>query len=225
MRVIDLTDEHLSKWVLEVLDHIDEPSFGPPTSEDRGTGVSLYLMGLAEAPAARGPRRTPHRLALRYLVTTFSDDALEAHRMLSALVFDAMDRPEFEVEFADVDWSSFNSSPRPGFVIKVLLNKERPEPVIPKVLHPLVLATTSSDALDGIVLGPEDVPLVGAAVDIPRLQLHTETDVKGCFRFASVPKDPPIESLVVRVKGRSQTVHPDPESDDPIIVRFEPVEV
>lgn len=223
--MIDLTDEQLSKWVSEILEDVDEVTFGPPSSEDTGTGVGLYLIGLGEAPAARGPGRAPHRVALRYLVTTFADDHMEAHRMLSALVFDAMDRPEFDVEFEDVDWSAFDCAARPSFVIKVLLKKERPERVAPQVLQPLVVATTSTQALDGIVLGPRDVPLAGAAVDIPGLQLHTETDVRGRFRFGSLPKDPPIERLVVRVKGRSQTVHRDPESEDPVIVRFDAVEV
>ena len=56
----------------------------------------------------------------------------------------------------------------------------------------------------GQVLGPGGLPLAGAAVEVPALQLFTSADASGRFRFANVPARPPPR-LVVRAKGLVQT--------------------
>jgi hypothetical protein len=44
--------------------------------------------------------------------------------------------------------------------------------------------------LNGVVLGLDDVPLAGAEVELPALQLFTHTDYKGRFHFPTAAPGP-----------------------------------
>src|SRR5579871_3191239 len=128
--MIDGVDRQLKNWVSGVLESV-EIRLEAPQATRQGRGISLYLMQLASMPPPSTTRRPPLQVALRYLVTSWSEDPEEAHRLLGDLVFAAMARPEFQVELevAPLDtWRAFGIAPRPSFVLRLPLQQARPEP-------------------------------------------------------------------------------------------------
>ena len=86
-----------------------------------------------------------------------------------------------------------------------------------------MLSTTSIASLFGRVLGPGDLPVPGALVELPSMDLSERTDTKGYFRFATVPADPPGVVLRVRAKGRevSMPVERPTSPGEPLIIHLE----
>lgn len=211
--LIELIDQQLQTWLKELVGDIDLGFALPP--QDRG--INLYLMALDAAPPMRGTVRSPLRVALHYLVTCWDKNPRNAHALLSEILFAALDHPEFEVLYPPIDWQSLGIPPQPAFVLRVIATRERPQPIVPRVQEPRV-ETVPSSPLSGRVLGPRDIPIVGAYVQIPSYQLSQRSDSRGAFSFPNIIGDN-IE-LLVRAKGieRLITVSRD---DDPIIIRID----
>ena len=199
-------------------------AIAPPPSSDAGTGVRIYLLSVAPVPAPRGSKRPPLQLALRYLVTTNADDDADAHRWLGVLAFDAMDTREWSVESdpltVDV-WRAFAISPRPAFVVRVPLKLPRHDREAPLVRKPLVVDMHATTSLAGSVVGPEDIPIAGATLEIPSLQLITRTDQDGAFRFPQLPASSSI-ALVVYAKRQTRTLRV--STGEPLHIRIEGLE-
>jgi hypothetical protein len=227
--VIDQVDLRLQNWVSTVTGGM-LPSLTPPSDAQPQTdsGVSLYLFELSPAPvspASNGVRRLPLQMVLNYLVTTWAKEPGEAHRLLSQLAFAAMEVPDFEVKLDPIPvvaWTAFAALPRPSFILRVPLRLERPEPPIKLVRKPIKVNATPLESLSGIVLTPDDVPVAGAYVTLPSLNLSERTDNNGRFVFPAVPVEPRAKLLSVRAKGREQTVTVSPSDTDrsPLVIRF-----
>jgi hypothetical protein len=211
--LIELIDQQLEAWLTDLLGNV-ELGFAVPPQEG---GINLYLMALDAAPPMRGTVRSPLRVALHYLVSCWDKNPQKAHAMLSEILFAALEHPEYDVLYQTIDWQSLKIAPQPAFILRVIASKERPEPIIPRVQEPRV-ETVPARALSGRVLGPRDVPIVGAYVQIPSYQLSQRSDSRGGFSFPNIIGEE-IE-LMVRAKGieRLVTVHRD---DDPIIIRID----
>ncbi len=223
--MIDDTDKHLKDWVTSVLG-ATEVSLTPPAPAPTGQGVSLYLMALAPAPPARSTRRAPLQVMLRYLVTTWAEDPEAAHRLLSELVFAALGDPEFEVDLDPLPastWEAFGTAIRPAFVLNIPLRVEQPEPPYKPVLVPLVVHSAPLLSLVGVVLGPHDTPLAGARVELPSQSLAVYTDRNGRFRFGAVPGEPRTKQLIVRARGRveSVAVAMPPNEGEPVVIHID----
>jgi hypothetical protein len=224
--VIDQADRALQEWVKSVVSGV-EVVLGPPRQLDGKHGVSLYLLALAAPPPAWMNRQSTTRVALRYLVTTWAEDDEEAaHSLLGKLVLAVMGKREYELDLAELPatiWAALGIAPRPAFALYVPLYVERPEQVTKLVQGPLVVRGASVMNLYGIVLGPGDIPIVGAGVELPTLQLSGHTDTRGRFHFSTVPGKPPGIQLVVKAKGRVQSVLVErPTSDrEPLEIRFD----
>jgi hypothetical protein len=222
--MIDEVDQRLKTWVGRVLG--DAPvSLDVPDRESVDRGVGLYLLELGPAPPPRTGRRPPLRVSLCYLVTTGGDSPERAHHLLGELVFAAMEEPEFEVDLAPVPvalWTALGVAPRPSFRLRVPLERERPVPAVPRVKMPLVVRAMPSMALVGRVVGPGDIPIPGALVELPSMGLSARTDAKGLFRFASVPADTPLGRLEVRAKGEVLAVRAEelPTEEGALVVRL-----
>jgi hypothetical protein len=225
--VIEEADARLQQWAKGVLEAGADVSLARPADANKGTGASLFLMELVPMPPMRGDRRPPLQLALRYLVTAWGDDASAEHRVLGALVAAAMQEDGFDVELTPLSadaWAALGVAPRPSFVVRLTVRMERPEPEAKPVLKPLVLQEAGLARLFGVVLGPGDVPLAAAHVDLPSLSLSVETDARGRFAFAAVPAEP--KQLRVRVRARRkegevQVVRPD--DGGLVTIRFDQV--
>lgn len=226
--VIDRVDRQLSQWVTGVAGD-SAVTFSVPAGLPAGRGVALHLMELVDKPPPRGGRRPPLQILLRYLVSCWAESAEEAHRLLGELVFAAMENPEFEVDLTPVAtevWTAFGVAPRPSFFLCVPLRVERPAKPAPLVRAPLVIKSAPIANLDGVVIGPGDVPVMGARVELPGLQLSTRTDFRGRFHFRSIPAEPAL-SLRVKVKDQEIAVKARRPSDAkaPLLIRLPKVEV
>ena len=223
--MIDTVDERLKSWAQSVLGPIDV-SLDPPAEAVDGRHVGLYLLALAESPALRTVEPAPLQISLRYLVTTWSEDIGEAHRLLGQLVFAAMDYHEFEVDLAPVPievWTAFGVAPRPAFQLRVPLRRERSVPPTRRVRKPLHVDVTPVTTFHGVVLGPEDVPVARARVEIPALETATRTDLRGVFAFEAVPAEPMPRRLLVRAKGKEFDIALEPSQleEMPIVIRVD----
>lgn len=221
--MIEQTDTHLREWVESILEDVPV-SFAPPKAKQTGHGISLYLIELDTAPPPRGNTPPPLQFTLVYLVTIWGYELDEAHRLLGELIFAALDATEFEIDLKPLPpaaWTAFGVPPQPSFFLRALARRDRPEPDIKYVRQPLVIRTTALATLDGVLLGPGDLPLVGARVEITKLGIYTRTNSRGQFHFGGVPADPPAKQLYIRAKGREMHVTVEPSDGQPIVIRFD----
>jgi hypothetical protein len=222
--MIDEMDRRLQAWAVTVVGEVPV-SLTPPGREEGGeAGVGLYLLDLGESPSPRTTGPQPLKLQLRYLVTASASDPSEAHRLLAELLFAALETAEMEVEMEPVPlalWQAFGVAPRPAFTVRLPLIKERKTRPMRRVLEPLVVQATPLAQLDGVLLGPGDLPVAGARVELPSLKVAARTDFRGRFRFTAVPPDVP-EVLRVQARGREMMlpVERADGADSQLIVRF-----
>lgn len=227
--MIDAADARLKDWVKTVAGAVDV-TLGPPKDVKAGRAVNLYLLEMLQAPQPRGPKRPPLEITLRYLVTSWADSPEEAHRILGTLVFAAMEEADFEVESERVagdTWMALGLPPRASFVLRLPVRKERPEAPVKLVRRAAVVSAVGTSTLFGVVVSPEDTPIVEALVEIPALQLLATTDREGRFHFATVPSEPRKKVLRIRARGRQFNVTSEQPTSpaDPLVIRFNPMEV
>jgi hypothetical protein len=225
--MIDEVDRRVRDWMLAVLERVDVVLSEPGPSDTEFKGVSLYLLGMSDSPPLRTNSRPPLQISLQYLVTTWSTDPEEAHRWLGQLLFAAMEHAEFQLDLSPVSpavWAGFRTSPRPSFRLAVPCRQVRRQPVARPVLQPLVVRQSPVRPLTGRVLGPGDVPVMGARIEIPGTGQYTRTDAQGRFHFAQVPTDPPPAMIEVKARGREMLVDPSPgwaKEEEPLLIRFQ----
>ena len=226
--MIDEVDRRLGSWAETVLG-AGLSTLSLPDPSAKGRGVSLYLLDLVQRPPARGVPQPHVDLTLRYLVTTWGESPSEAHRMLAELLFAASANGDFEVEpgSPNVDmWTALQVPPRPAFVLRVPLRKDLPVRRAALVRRPMKFEITPAGALTGICVGPERIPLTGALVEVPSLNVATRTDHDGRFAFSSVPRE--AAHLLVRAtaKGKTVTVDAAPRAagTEPLVIEFDMTE-
>jgi hypothetical protein len=227
--MIDEVDRRLKDWVKSILEGV-EVHFTAPNNAAEQRGIGLYLMEVVVMPPASTTKLPPLQVALRFLVTSWSEDPEEAHRLLGELVFAAMENPELEVELAPVSvavWRALGVAPRPSFVIRVPLQRVRHMPKAKPVTAFPIVTTLAVVSLHGVVRGPNDIPLADAEVQVPALRLTARTDYKGRFHFSGVPGDGKMKTLRVRAKGQELSLTTDKDYSDaskPLLIRFEKME-
>lgn len=223
--MFDQADHQLKAWVATILPDATIKLEAPQEGQ-AGRGVNLYLMGLAERPPTHESRKPSLQIALSYLVTTWAENQEEAHRLLGELVFAALEKNEFEVEFDTLPalaWSGYHLTPRPYFVLIVPVRKLREVPPTKYVTNPLSIRGAETSQLFGLMVGPDNVPLSGAQVTIPALRQVQYTDAKGRFCFPLVPGPISQRTIRVKVKDRELEITPEqPTSEDaPLVIRFD----
>ena len=222
--MIDQMDRRLREWAESVVEGVSF-SLAPPASPQTGRGVSFYLLELVENAPARTTTPTPLQLSLRYLISSWAETPEEAHRLLGEIAFAAMENTEFAVELQPLNpaaWAALGVAPRPSFFLRVPLRKDRPQPSVKRVRAPLVVHVAPVISVYGVVLGPDDLPIMGAAVTIPSLNASTRTDTQGRFSFQSVPGGTATGELHVRARGREMriTVEEGTSKETPLVIRF-----
>jgi hypothetical protein len=206
--VIDQVDVQLSAWVEEALGAI-KPTLLPPAAATGTPGVNLYLFELVNEPLLVSSQRPHLQPALRYLVTTTAKEPQEAHRLLGALLFAAMDHPDFEVELEPLPaavWSALQIPPKPSFVLRVPLPRTRSRPPTPLVRQPPTLVEAALTNFYGLLLGPGGYPVAGAQVELPALNRSTRSDPRGRFQLDGVPIAPHAKQLTIQARGRTLAV-------------------
>jgi len=87
-------------------------------------------------------------------------------------------------------------------VLAVPLRQEVSVQAAPPVTSALRVQSVGSQSLVGVVVGPGDVSIADAMVEVPSLALATRTDPRGRFRFSAVPVG--AAALQIRVRAKSQ---------------------
>jgi len=222
--------DRLKDWVAQVQGDA-QWSLSLPAANAAGKAgqmqVATYLLEVARTPVARSEHPAPLQMSLRFLVLACSTDAAGANDLLLRLAFSAMEQPNWEVETDPVPlqgWQALGIGPRPSFVLRMPLRMERPRPVFKRV-HSTKVESRVFANLQGVVLGPNDIPVTGAKVEVPSQQRWTETDQRGGFILPGVTLSP-ADSLRIRARGKQMEVVADglAGSAQPLTIRFNSLE-
>jgi hypothetical protein len=94
------------------------------------------------------------------------------------------------------------------------------------VLLPLVVEQARFVSVEGVVLGPNELGLAGAEIDVVGIDRGTRTDRRGRFRIGSLPGDPVASRLRVRAKGVEVVVAvpADPQLARMMVIHLDPLE-
>jgi hypothetical protein len=228
---IEQADQRLKEWVGEAAGGPAggfSCSMGAPLNKAAGQGVNCYLLDIHETSYLSQANQLPLQLTLRYLVTTWGDSPEAAHLLLGRLITQAINEPQLETEFQPVPlelWRGLQILPQPCFFIRMLVRLERARPKeAPLVRKPLVVEMEPVVSLSGRVVGPENMSIMDALVEMPFLNLSTRTDAGGEFHFYAIPGGSALKTyLNIRARGQTQVIQLDRfYSDlDPLIIRFD----
>jgi hypothetical protein len=228
--MIDEIDARLSDWVKSSLGKEKaELFFGIPKDAPKAVTVTLSLVGVLPTPSPRTPQRPPLKLVLRYLISVQAEDVEDAHRILGTLAFSAMEVPDFEMEPeapAPELWRAIGIPLQPSFALRVPLLKSRPEPKARRVRFPLVIKTSPVRSLSGVVLGPGEIPIMGARVEIAGSGRPVETDSLGRFVIPGILREYAPRALEVRARGARETIPLGPQAgaDDALVIHLNSLE-
>lgn len=227
--VIDEVEKQIAAWISDVHNNVPVRTVAPgEIANERCFG--LYLLDLLPAPPTeQGPSKL-FQLILRFLVTAWADTPEESHRLLGELALSLSEHPVYDLELTPLpaqSWSAFGVAPRPSFMLRAPLQKERSQPVVKLIREPMVLRESPLVALEGVVLGPDEIPITGAFVELVSSQQSTYTDQKGRFVFPAVPAVPSRKKLRVKAKGRELAVLAEHRADapEPIMIHVDIAEV
>jgi hypothetical protein len=219
--MIDQIDERLKTWVQSVVGSVPV-ALTPPTETQADPVVHLYLMKIVPVLAAPDATRLPKQVKLHYLVVVRAADLDQAHRLLGDLILAALDSTDFDLDYDPLPaetWLALGAELQPAFVIQVPFTRERPAPNGQVVRAPMVTRATSITSLQGVVVGPQDLPLQGILVELPTLRQYQRTDSRGRFRFPTGPADPPTKHLRLTGKGHELEVNVE-QGSDPLVIRL-----
>jgi len=220
-------DSRLGAWISSLLSEVTTPppgdiavTFGPPGPDGgpaaqagrKPQGINLHLVSIAPhaQTTTRGERRTESQIVLRYLVTSWAEQRELAESRLCMLAFHLLGRgasgpdgrSEIVVEAAPAEvLAALGLAPRPALTLGLpLVHVEVAEPAR-RVAHPPIVRTEAAATLWGILLGPDDLPIAAAQVELPAFGRITETDPAGQFRLTGVPANLTDRTLRVRARG------------------------
>jgi hypothetical protein len=229
-------NSRLGAWIASLLSEATTPppaelavTFGPPGPDGgpapqagrKQQGINLHLLGIAPHAEAttrgehRSERRIEAQIVLRYLVTSWADQAEAADALLCALAFHLLGRgaggpdgrSEITVEATPPleVLTALGLPPRPALMMGLpLVHVEVAEPAR-RVAHPPIVRTEVAATLWGLLLGPDDLPIAGAQVELPAFGRIAETDPAGQFRITGVPANPADRTIRVRARGVERT--------------------
>ncbi len=224
--MIEQADQHVRDWVAKVLPGVPL-SFAPPESSARDQRVHALLFGLERASGKQGPSGEPAPVTVlaRYMICVCGASEEESHEALGKLLFAALQQEVFSVEFPPPDdlaeiWAALGARLRPSFTLCAPVELTRRMPPAPQV-HRHEFKFPPVVPLVGVVVGPGDIPLAGAKVEIRSLGVSARTDPAGRFRFALIPRTLEAGDVVVLAKGRECRAGAieAPRDDKPLVIR------
>ena len=225
--MVDRQDRAVQEWIGTAA-HPATVTLALPTNGDTPPGITLYLMDMISEPNNRGAH-APLRITLRYLVTGGIGAFEDTHRMLGDVLLAALEHAEYEVEREQVPlafWQAIGAAPRPAFVLRVPFHRGREPAPMTRVRKAPMVQSVEVAPLIGIVLGPGNIPIVDALLEVPALGLAQRTDRDGRFAFRTIPAAPHTNMLRISAKGYvlSQPVTRVPTETDGLVVHFAPLE-
>lgn len=217
----------IEEWLRPAIGPDVNPRFDTVrTSEiDGEQTVLLTLLHIVPAPPARSSAApAPLQLRTSYLVTTQGFKPTEGAQILADLAFQAGTLARVELDPTPPSpsmWEALGVHARPALMISVLLQRERDARPVRRVLEPLVTRWAPSRPVVGVVMGPGDVPIAGALVEVDGSTLATYSNHRGEFGFRAVPGAEPPPILIISAKGAHLRVRvaADKGPADPILIR------
>ncbi|WP_250454449.1 carboxypeptidase-like regulatory domain-containing protein [Caballeronia sp. ATUFL_M2_KS44] len=202
--MLDEVDRRLLAWAGAAVPDA-QALLGPPPDAVTQDSVSVHLFAIVPRAANRQPRQCRWPFELRYLVTADAVSPADAHRMVGALLISALETPDFDVQASPPLglWRALGAKPRAAFTLGVPWQHQATFPAAPAVREGLHIEHGSIGALHGVVLGPEDIPVMSARVEIGSLGRVTVSDRFGKFSFAGVPRG---MDLRVRAQARGASL-------------------
>jgi hypothetical protein len=187
--------------------------------------VMVYLMEFRSLLTPRAVDLPPLQFQARYVITVRASTPEETHHLLEELVFAALaERPnEVRLDPPPADWwAASGLLPQPALMLEIPVWRERPQPEHKLVLKPLVLRTTAIGDLYGVIMGPGEMPISGALVEMPDMHRTERTDAYGRFCFRTVPAGLDEARLIVKARGRKlEAVVSQPTSaDEPVVIHI-----
>ena len=186
--MLDQVDGDVLAWA-EALADPGAVRLGLPAGEAPDSGLYLHLFDFRQDSQEHAPRQSTWRFVSRYLVSACSEDARESHRLLAHALIHAIESDRFEVERESPSlalWQALRVPARPAFVLAAPWSHQREKPQGPLVRRPLQMDWGELQPLSGSVLGPSDVPIMLARVEIPHTGLSAATDWRGRVPFPPV---------------------------------------
>ncbi len=140
-----------------------------------------------------------------------------------------MSHPIYEVELDPLtiqEWKAFGIAPRPCFALRMPMRMQPLRRAEPTVSAPIQLHTIPMVRLNGVVNGPQQIPLANARVALLNHNLSTLTDFKGRFSFAAVPATPATKQFRIQARGREAQMEVKLHEDitEPLIINFDALE-
>lgn len=180
------------------------------TAEEAPEGVTVRLR---RAVPQRRPADalSPLALMLHYVIAVRLADPWAEQRAIGELAFAALTEADFEIE------TEGDEHQPPALLLRTRLLRGRPLPRQARVREPLRADLRLVGSLQGVVVGPGDLPIPDAVVAIPAIGQRTGTDALGRFRFAAVPAGSEPLALIVDAKGMRVDLTATPPG--PIIIR------
>jgi hypothetical protein len=231
--VLTEVDDAVRAWIAELAGVVAVDA-GPPRSADHdGAPVALYALGVEPQVELRNDLHhpAPATVWLRYLLCGGSPHTPEVLGVLDAVLarlFDpgSGDRGGLDLELEPSveplgTWSALGVPPRPAIVLRVRCRFERASRDVAPVLAPLRVEGGPVHSLRGRLVGPGEIPIVGAEVGLPATGARSRTDGSGAFTLPSVPPGP--LSLTVRAKGREFLVAVE-APEQPLVIHCDPTE-
>lgn len=228
-------DRHLRAWLASIVDgpvRDGMPTNDPAPSDDDGELTLCVVDLVPETTMSVDVHRSGSAAVwLRHLVCAThpgSSAALGALGVVMARLVDPtrLDAGAPTVQFDPAAttthlWAALGVAPRPAVVLRTRAVFSRDAALVPRVTSPLRVVGGPVLVLRGRLVGPGEVPLVGADVSVPAVGASARTAPDGSFVLAGVPSGP--LAVAVRAKGRSFDVDLD-AADSPHTVRCDPRE-
>jgi hypothetical protein len=189
----------------------------PP--DDTTRAVALVPLGLARLGRIQ-QGDTVVELRLRVLAVTAGPRPLADLETL-LLALDHVPQTEVEREEPPLQlWPLLGARPRPAAVVRLAVPVALPSTPTAPVLFPMRVEVRQVRTCDGLILGPNSVPLPYGVVRAQAFDREVIGDDEGRFRIA-VPVDDDHVALTVEVKGRTFTVDALVPEQGPIVVHCE----
>lgn len=217
-RHADEVTQGLVDWVRRHIPNtrVDAQPIGRDTGED---GIDIRLIALTPRFEPRQRDCIEHIVALDYLLTVRFADPLAEHRNLAELAFAAMETAGYEI-VADRSpaeaCAAIGLSPSAGIMLRAQARLSQELPRAPLVREPAIARLVPLGHVEGVVVGPGNVPIAGAFVTLEGDARAAVTGPDGRFRFAT-----PAGTLVhLTARARSTEAAVSAEPGDPAVIQL-----
>lgn len=211
--------KELIAWISSVLPGADVrplPLRAPPLN----AGVDVRLVALT--PHDRAPRGQPRQVIdLDYLITVRMQDAAVEQAAAADLLFAAADRHDLELPAEPTvgDICASLGLPRSlGFVLRTPMPRVRADERAPRVRHPLIVRDAALQAIEGVVVGPEGMPVAGAIVTEKGVGRSVRTDARGRFRIMGASH---VRDIALNVQGKGTSIDAVADLGQDIVIRLQ----